>query len=187
LGYKITPVTLLLWHIGTPLSYHVSSQIYGYTYSNVGAVAELFDVSCLYGTPSFNTIQNDAYGIWKGAASSVTAEDVIKKLDHNLIVLGQHYYVPNPNITTGSPAILPKWDFTSGAAKGAEGYVIAAKVGSLSAPTGMNDIDWVQLKKVKGGLADTVYRVYTQGGQPPASVSIILDSINFPPHLHQYF
>jgi len=140
------------------------------TYSNVGAVAELFDISCLSGSPEFNKIQNDAFKIWNNSASSVRPQQVIKKLGHDLPVLGQHYYVPNPNITTGSPAISPKWDFTSGAENGdAEAYVIGAKVASLPAPSGKNDIDWVQLKKVEGALADAIYRVDTKGGQPPAS------------------
>jgi len=111
------------------------------------------------------------FGIWNHASSSVTPKDVIKKLGRNLLVLGHHYYVPNPNITAGSPAISPKWDFTSDTEKGnAEAFVIGAKVGDLPAPTGKNDVDWVQLEKVEGELANTVYRVYTKGGQPPTSV-----------------
>jgi len=140
------------------------------TYYNVGAVAELFDISCLSDTPAFTTIQNDAFGVWDNASPSVTAQDVIKKLGHNLLILGQHYYVPNPNTTAGNPAISPKWDFTSASEKRkAEAFVIGAKIGDLPAPTGKSDVDWVQLKKVEGELADTVYRVDTKGGQPPAS------------------
>jgi hypothetical protein len=90
----------------------------------------------------------------------------------NPLVLGQHYYVPNPKPAAGSPAVSPKWDFTSNAEKGnAEAYVIGAKVGDLPAPTCSDDIDWVQLKNVEGELANAVYRVDTMGGQPPASVS----------------
>lgn len=73
---------------------------------------------------------------------------------------------------TGSPAISPVWDFTSGAEKGnAEAFVIAAVVGDIPAPTGKEDVDWLQLKNVEGELADTVYRIDTKGGQPPMSVS----------------
>ncbi|KIM86697.1 hypothetical protein PILCRDRAFT_4592 [Piloderma croceum F 1598] len=143
------------------------------TYSNVGAVADLFDVSCISGTSQFSTIGNDAFGIWNHTSSSVTGQDVIKKLGLNLQLLGHHYYVPNPNTTAGSPAISPKWDFTSDAEKGnAEAFVIGAKVGDLPAPTGKNDVDWVQLKKVEGELANTVYRVKTKGGQPPTSCTV---------------
>jgi len=137
------------------------------TYSSVGAVAELFDVSCLYGTPEFSKIQDDSYTLWSHAPPSVTAQGIIAKLGSGPPVLGQHYFVPNPN---GSPTLSPKWDFTSGAKKGnPQAFVIAAKTGGIPAPSGKNDIDWLQLKKVQGELADVLYRVATKGGQPPAS------------------
>lgn len=85
---------------------------------------------------------------------------------------GQHYYVTNP--ITGS-GIDPKWDFTSqGADAGkSDAFVVAAKVNGASAPTGSQDIDWVQLGSLTGNLAKQVYRVQTRLGQPPASVSTV--------------
>lgn len=140
------------------------------TYSNVGAVAQLFDMSCLIGTPLSTTIQNDAFNIWNNAPSSFTAQDIIKTLCPHPLVLGQHYFVPNPNPAVGSPTISPKWDFTADSEKGnAEAFVIGAKVGDLPAPTSKSDVDWLQLKNVEGQLADTIYRVETKGGQPPSS------------------
>jgi len=47
--------------------------------------------------------------------------------------------------------------------------VVAAGVGNIPSPDGTNDVTWVQLKKVQGDLADSVYRVETVGGQPPSS------------------
>jgi hypothetical protein len=112
------------------------------------------------------------FTIWSKAPSDFTTQQFISALGNNPLVLGQHYYVPNPKPTMGSPAVSPKWDFTSDAEQGhAEAFVIGAKVGSLPAPTGSHDIDWVQLRNVEGQLADTIYRVDTRGGQPPASVS----------------
>ena len=138
----------------------------------MGAVAELFDISCLYSTHLFTTIQDDAFNIWQHAPPSLTAQEVINKLNRQPTVLGQHYFVPNANTTAGNPALSPKWDFTSNAEKGnAQAFFIGAKVGDLPAPTGKGDVDWLQLKNVAGKLADTVYRVDTKGGQPPASVS----------------
>jgi len=108
--------------------------------------------------------------VWSSAPSDFTAQQVISAVGDNPLVLGQHYYVPNPKPAAGSPAVSPKWDFTSNAEKGnAEAYVIGAKVGDLPAPTCSDDIDWVQLKNVEGELANAVYRVDTMGGQPPAS------------------
>jgi len=138
------------------------------TYTNVGAVAELFDISCLYGTNEFSKVQDDAYTLWNKVPSDVTAQSVIQILGDKPFVLGQHYYVPNPVAAT--PAISPKWDFTSDADKGnAEAFVIGAKVGDLPAPTGPSDIDWLQVKNVQGELATTLYRVDTKAGQPPSS------------------
>lgn len=137
--------------------------------SNVGAVAELFDISCLYGTSEFSKVQDDAYTMWSKAPKGVTAQSVIQILGTNPAVLGQHYYVTNP--VSASPAVSPKWDFTSNADKGnAEAFVIGAKAGDLPAPTGSSDIDWLQVKNVQGELADTLYRVDTKAGQPPSSV-----------------
>jgi len=90
-------------------------------------------------------------------------------LGHDPLVLGQHYFVSN---STDPTAISPVWDFTSGAEKGnTQAFVLAAEVGDIPAPTGADDVDWLQLKKIEGQLANTVYRVDTKGGQPPASVN----------------
>ena len=138
------------------------------THRSAGAVVEVFDISCFSGSSLFNTIQNDAFNIWNNVSSNVTTQDVIKAFGDAPVVLGQHYFIAN-----GS-SISPVWDFTSDAEKGnAEAFVVAAVVGDIPAPTGADDVDWLQLKKVEGELADTVYRVETKGGQPPASVSTV--------------
>jgi hypothetical protein len=128
----------------------------------------LFDISCLYGTPEFSKVQDDAYALWNEAPAGVSTQSVIQRLNQNPFVLGQHYYVPNPVAAT--PAISPKWDFTSNADKGnSEAFVIGAKSGDLPAPTGSGDIDWLQVKNVQGDLADMLYRLNTKAGQPPSS------------------
>jgi hypothetical protein len=139
---------------------------------NVGAFAELLDISCHYGTPAFSSMQDGLYTTWSQAPSSFTAQDLISAAGNNPLVLGQHYYVSKDKCAAGSPALSPKWDFTSNAERGnAAAFLIGAKVGNLPAPTGSNNVDWVQLKNAEGELADTVYRVDTKGGQPPSSVS----------------
>lgn len=82
-------------------------------------------------------------------------------------LLGEHYFVTSPSGT----GLSPVWDFRGASAKGnPNAFVLAAKVGDLPAPTGSQDVDWLQLKNVTGGLATSVYRTDTRGGQPPASV-----------------
>ncbi|KAF9459663.1 hypothetical protein BDZ94DRAFT_1239043 [Collybia nuda] len=140
------------------------------TYTNTGAVAELFDMSCLYNTPLYSKIPDDAYTLWKLAPSFLKAQTVISLLSYTStpVVLGQHYYVPNPITGTGAS---PKWDFTSqGAYKGdADAFVVAAKSAGTTAPVGSRDVDWVLLTSIQGSLASEVYRIDTRGGQPPAS------------------
>ncbi|KAJ7119948.1 putative malate dehydrogenase [Mycena crocata] len=138
------------------------------TYSNVGAVAQLFDVSCLYDTPEFPKLQDIAYTVWKYAPPTAGISDVIAFLDpfHASFVLGQHYFVTAPSGT----GLSPKWDFTSGALAGhTDAFVVAAKVGDIPAPTGPPDVDWLSLKNVSGNLATQVFRLNTVGGLPPAS------------------
>ncbi|KAK7044392.1 malate dehydrogenase [Favolaschia claudopus] len=138
------------------------------TYTNVGAVAQLFDASCLYGMPEFSSLQQLAYTVWKYAPPTANVQQVIQYLQpfHASFVLGQHFFVTSPSGT----GISPRWDFTSAALAGhPDAYVIAAKVGDIPPPTGPPDIDWLSLTDVEGNLATKVFRVNTVGGSPPAS------------------
>ncbi|KAI0315705.1 hypothetical protein OF83DRAFT_1084773 [Amylostereum chailletii] len=137
-------------------------------YTSVGAVAELFDISCLSGTPEWTRIQTDAYSLWN--SSPANTSDIINlfagKLG-NFDVLGQHYFVANP---AGSGAPVPKFDFTSARFKGnADAFTVLAKSGDIAAPTGSADVDWLMLNVTSGKLADEVFRVNTKAGQPPTS------------------
>jgi len=142
------------------------------TYTNVGAVAELFDISCLAKTGSvFEKITDAAIALWSAAPPQLTPQEVISKLSvlKNPIILGQHYYVTNPITGTG---VNPKWDFTSSGATAGnpDAFVVAARSFGTAAPTGSQDIDWVFLTNIGAGkLADDVYRTDTKLGQPPAS------------------
>ncbi|KAJ7136579.1 putative malate dehydrogenase [Mycena epipterygia] len=137
-------------------------------YTNVGAVAELFDVSCLYGTPEFPKLQDIAYAVWKYAPPTAPITQIISFMSafQASFVLGQHYFVTSPSGT----GVSPKWDFTSGALAGhPNAFVVAAKAGDMPAPTGPPDVDWLSLTNVTGSLATQVFRVNTVGGLPPAS------------------
>ncbi|KAJ7785288.1 putative malate dehydrogenase [Mycena maculata] len=138
------------------------------TWTNVGAVAELFDISCLYGTPEFSTIQEIAFNVWKLLPPATPIQEIISFLEpyKASFVLGQHYFVTSPSGT----GLSPKWDFTSGIlAENPEAFVIAAKVGDIPAPTGSPDVDWLSLDNVEGDLAKQVFRVSTVNGDAPTS------------------
>ncbi|KAF9477963.1 hypothetical protein BDN70DRAFT_76614 [Pholiota conissans] len=148
-------------------------------YTNVGALAELFDISCLTKSPFFEALPDILDAAWQAAPPSITAPKIIQFL-HSISspeILGQHYYVTNP--ITGS-GINPKWDFTSqGATAGnKDAFVVAAKTAGIAAPTGTaNDVDWVFLSAIQGKLASQVYRTDTRGGQPPATCDPASDPI----------
>jgi hypothetical protein len=139
-----------------------------------GALAELFDVSCFYGTAVYDASSQIAYDAWTLSSVNSTAA-VIAALGSAPPVLGQHYYVPTPNATTTSYS--PKWDFTSsGANKGnPEAYVIGKKVGDILSPLGNSSdggaIDWLSVAGVEGELASQIFRIDTVGGIQPSSVS----------------
>lgn len=143
------------------------------TYSNVGALAELFDISCLYGQPGFDDITSVVSLFWNAAPPAVTPSEIIafgEEYDLSF-VLGEHYFVVNP--VTGS-GLNPKWDFTSHAFAGnPNAYVVGSKVDDVPAPTGSSDIDWLYLTNLTGSLANEIYRIETKGGQPPASVCVL--------------
>jgi len=94
------------------------------------------------------------------------AQDI--KNQFNLTVDGQHYFVKQGN------ALEAVWDLTSsGPFAGNSGAIVFAHpIQTAPSPDGSDNIKWVELKKISGGLANTVYRVNTVKGQPPSSVSL---------------
>ncbi|KAG6902197.1 hypothetical protein C0995_003029, partial [Termitomyces sp. Mi166 len=51
------------------------------TYTNVGAIAELFDISCLYDSPTFESITEFTYLLWKLAPPALSAQSIITLLN----------------------------------------------------------------------------------------------------------
>jgi len=132
------------------------------TYTSAGATADLFDLSCLSEKNSdlFNNIQDIAYACW--SKSDIDLKTILPKAP---LELGKHFFQTNAN-----GGISPVWDFRGDSAPNQpDAFVVAAKVGDLLAPTGSQDVDWLQLNGVSGALASVVYRTDTRGGQPPAS------------------
>jgi len=139
------------------------------TYTSLGAVGQMFDVSCLYGKDEFQTIQQDAYNFWKQIPCNdplqpYIAEQVNQKW--GIPVIGQHYFVDQGSTLT------PVFDFSStGKNKGnSDAIFFGKKAFDVTSPEGAANVDWLQLTQVPPyGLSTTVYRVYTVLGQPPAS------------------
>ncbi|KAJ7124346.1 hypothetical protein C8R44DRAFT_734847 [Mycena epipterygia] len=137
------------------------------TYVSIGAVASLFDVSCLDQKPEFSTIQTTAFNIWNRSPPAATATSIGSRVDAPKL-LGFHYFVTSPSGT----GISPIWDFRSTGkfAGNSTAYVIGAKVGDIAAPTTpATNIDWLALNNAQGALASKIFRVDTINGQPPTS------------------
>ncbi|KAJ7912340.1 hypothetical protein B0H13DRAFT_2476869 [Mycena leptocephala] len=136
-------------------------------YTSIGAVASIFDISCIDKTPAFATIQTTAFKAWSAAPASLSATTIGTKIGAPTL-LGFHYFVPSPSGT----GLSPEWDFTSTGknAGNANAFVLAAKAGDITAPTNSaTNVDWLMLNSVSGSLATKVFRIDTVGGQPPTS------------------
>lgn len=130
----------------------------------------MFDISCLYGTPEFNTIQNDAYNIWNACPDTDPLNpQIAQEMENQFNVTedGQHYF----SLLNG--ALEAVWDLTSsGPYTGNPGAIAYAhKINSVASPDGPNNIAWVELVVDAGNLAKTIYRINTVAGQPPPNVS----------------
>ncbi|KAJ7302124.1 hypothetical protein DFH08DRAFT_723379 [Mycena albidolilacea] len=137
----------------------------GTTFASIGAVASLFDISCLY-PEEFATVQTTAFNVWENAYPDVPATAIGGRVGAPNLD-GFQYFVTSPSGT----GISPKWDFTSEKFAGnANAFVLGAKTGDILAPTDhATNIDWLQLTAVQGELASEIFRVDTVGGQPPTS------------------
>lgn len=143
----------------------------------------MFDASCLYGTSSFSDLSSAAFKAWNHSPiTDVFDSGAVISAAHVIefpFILGQHYFVTNPVTGTG---LSPKWDFTSAAFAGnPAAFVVGSKIDDVPAPTNSAvNIDWLYLTSLTGTLANEIYRVDTQGGQPPTSVyASNYESLNF--------
>ena len=123
-------------------------------------------------------MQDIAYALWKASPVNWNSPATFASF------MGNHYFTTSPS------GLSPVWDFRGGPAKGnPDAFVLAAKVADVPAPTGPQDVDWLQLKSVSGSLATQVcvmfyhalcpfnlmrftqiYRTDTRGGSSPTSV-----------------
>ncbi|WVF66734.1 hypothetical protein IAT40_001476 [Kwoniella sp. CBS 6097] len=134
-------------------------------YVSAGALANLFDVSCLFSMTA-KTID------------PVTLNDLLPKLafkalsfpslgDDGLQIAINHLFVATPNAAT--PGISPEFALSSGSDK-----IIVSKLSNSTAPSNpTTNVPWLHLGAIQGQgtLAKSVFRVNTVNGQPPSSCS----------------
>jgi hypothetical protein len=153
----------------------MSHSILSVDVSLVGAVAQIFDISCLHDKTIFADVAVVAFDAWSEAPESTTAQNLksldlpFKGLGKNILdeqsLLGLHFFVKNSS--AGAITGIPAWDFAS-SQHSKQAFVDVAAFEKLAAPRNVTDVPWLQVKGTKGKLATTVYRLFTRGGQPPA-------------------
>ncbi|RXK35677.1 hypothetical protein M231_07050 [Tremella mesenterica] len=124
-------------------------------YVTAGALANLYDASCLFKTG-------------QAIANVSTISKILPEIAYEIVnypdtaslpTLMRHQFVQTPSGL--SPEFL-KSD--------SKAFVIASKTASLNAPTDpVNDVPWLQLTEASGSLAQTIFRMDTVRGNPPTS------------------
>jgi Protein of unknown function (DUF3455) len=131
----------------------------------------LYDISCIWETQEFESIQDEAFEIWSKYSGSDPFEESVRhdiEQTWHIEVIGQHHFIEENH------TLFPEFNFTSAGVT--DNFVVANKTADSPAPRNSSEnIDWLELKKANvpnpGQLANEVFRVFTRGGQPPHSVS----------------
>ncbi|CAE6415038.1 unnamed protein product [Rhizoctonia solani] len=173
--------TVLTVPSGTPVYVALGVGVQNYTcgstgtFTSAGAVAKLFDLSCFVNKPIFSGIQDVVFA----AAGNAKGQALVRKIETILkpcpVILGDHYFIPNPAVN--GTGLTPVFDFRAGVKKGdPAGFAAVKKLGNTPSPAGSSNVDWLMLQNIGGdiggSLANTVMRVDTKGGQPPASCTL---------------
>jgi hypothetical protein len=134
----------------------------------------MFDMSCRKGSVAFGTIQTDAFKEWAAIKSSDPMDPELVQVmrQQNAVIDNGDYFFIAQN-----GKLNPVLDERStGQFKGnPDAIVVAQQVKSIPSPDGPENVDWVELKKVSGGLTKQIIIVETVKGQPPSTVSPTLN------------
>ncbi|KAJ1302938.1 hypothetical protein OPQ81_003235 [Rhizoctonia solani] len=146
-------------------------------YSSDGALSILLDVSCLYRSDPklFRNIQNSTYDLLLTSGSNAPSLHEIKEVTgYYPYILGDHYFIPQDG------TIAPMFDFMRSQDENDDSSVVGRQLGGIPSPEGSRNINWLLLEGTDGHLARYIFRVDTQGGQPPESCHQIGQKITVP-------
>ncbi|OCF42517.1 hypothetical protein I317_03633 [Kwoniella heveanensis CBS 569] len=140
------------------------------TYVSAGALANLFDVSCLFSLTAKSVNPAKLSELLPKLAFKASLFSDAGKLP----IAINHLFVATPNSAT--PGISPEFALSSGSDQ-----IIVSKLGASPAPSdpGVN-VPWLQLTAIEGQgtLAKSVFRVDTVNGQPPSSCTTEGESLS---------
>ncbi|KZO96624.1 hypothetical protein CALVIDRAFT_555012 [Calocera viscosa TUFC12733] len=132
-------------------------------YVSAGAVAQLFDISCVQNVPAISCELTQAIHQLEQQASGETFLNLVAAKLGGGYKLADHYF--DTSIGTLSPVF--NFQVSHG------GFVIGKKLVDVPAPVNPAvNVDWLQLQGVSGNAAKYVIREETAGGQPPSSCSV---------------
>lgn len=151
------------------------------TWTSTGAVAQLFDVSCLSDLPSipaqvlpihFDPHPNAPCTLsrLRRARRDTTLSSVLSSFCSTSPLDSDTYLGFHSFVTPAGGALSPKFDFTQSQQDGSA-YILAKKTGSTPSPVNpAANVAWLELaaNDAAGTLAVTAFRTDTAGGQPPA-------------------
>lgn len=130
-------------------------------YVSAGAVASLYDVSCIAKSSVLPKIQELLFN----AVSENGAQSIVDALLlEATLKISDHFFIAGDE----KGKIVPVFDFTH-SLKDKNQFVDVKKIGSIPSPDGKENVDWLNLETVSGEAAKTVFRLNTHLGQPPAS------------------
>ncbi|EJU04605.1 hypothetical protein DACRYDRAFT_98501 [Dacryopinax primogenitus] len=128
-------------------------------YVNVGALAQVFDISCIENLSVISSLLSSGINELELALPSV-GPFAAKLATMGGFKLADHYF------DTSSGSLAPVFNFA--VSKG--GFAIGKKLQDLPAPVNpQTNVDWLQLQAVAGDAAKFLVREQTAGGQPPAT------------------
>ncbi|KAH7103757.1 hypothetical protein BKA62DRAFT_696357 [Auriculariales sp. MPI-PUGE-AT-0066] len=107
-------------------------------FTSVGAVASLYDVSCIAKLPIAQHIQDYMF-------TALNANDAPSVVDllllEGTLKIGDHYFIAGKD-----GKLVPVFDFTN-TLKDKEQFVNVAKKGNIASPDSPGDVDWLELKR----------------------------------------
>ncbi|KZT51750.1 hypothetical protein CALCODRAFT_503164 [Calocera cornea HHB12733] len=144
----------------------------GGKYVNVGALAQVFDISCIQESKVISTNIAAMINEIQGIAGGIGLENWLGSLaSMGGFKLADHYF------DTSSGTLAPVFNFQ---VSGGD-FVIGKKLQDLPDPTNPAvNVDWLQLTAVAGDAAKFLVREQTAGGQPPSSCAVENETLQVP-------
>ncbi|KZO96622.1 hypothetical protein CALVIDRAFT_536988 [Calocera viscosa TUFC12733] len=139
---------------------------------NVGALAQVFDISCIQELPAISANIAAAINEIQQLDGGIALENWLAKMAQwSGFKLADHYF--DTSIGTLSPVF--NFQVSGG------DFVIGKKLQDIADPFNPTvNVDWLQLTAVAGDAAKFLVREQTAGGQPPASCSVENETLQVP-------